>query len=297
MKPHTRTSEAKRSRNRLFGVGVYLDNAAATPTDSRVIRAMNEAYKKYGNPSSFNTMGRETRQDIESSRLTVARFVGARPDEIVFTGSGSEANNLALLGLLRGRKGRVLTTPIEHPSVLEPLKSLRDIKVEYLKIDQKGIVDLESLEKSLAPDCLLIPIMYANNEIGTIEPIREISKIIKTHNLPAYRTGRQSSTRNKILLHVDTCQAAGHLNMSVNHLGADLLTFNGSKIYGPRGIGVLYVRRGVELKPLIYGGSQEKGLRAGTENAAAIIGLAKAISFPKFTVYRWQSLEIMRLRK
>lgn len=266
----------KHKGNRKF---YYLDNAAATPIDHRVLKVMSGAQKKYGNPSSYNNVGRLARAEMESARLTIARFFGARTEEIIFTSSGSEANNLALIGALANLKGTVLTTPIEHPSVLEPLKKLKNINLKLIPVDKEGAVDLKVFEKILTTDCRLVSVMYANNEIGTIQPIRQIAKIIKD-----FKTRNSKlETRNFPLFHVDACQATGFLNMNVQHLGVDLLTFNGSKIYGPRGIGVLYVRRGTKLNSLISGGSQERGLRAGTENVPTIAGLAKAISIIKTT--------------
>ena len=248
---------------------IYLDNAAATPVDPRVLKAMTLAYKKYGNPSSFNNVGRLAREEMDSARLAVARFLGARAEEIIFTSSGSEANNLALQGTLNHEQGLVLTTPIEHPSVLETLKRIKGIKVKYIPVNKEGLVDLDIFQNMLTTHCSLVSVMYANNEIGTIQPIRQISQIITRYN---------KSHGTHILFYVDACQATGFLDMNVQHLGADLLTFNGSKIYGPRGIGVLYVRRGTKINSLIFGGSQERGLRAGTENVSAIVGLAKAVA-------------------
>ncbi len=293
---------------------IYLDNAAATPIDSRVLSAMHKASRLYANPSSFNTMGRLARNEIEKARAVVAHFLGARPDEIVFTSSGSEANNLALLGVaqaslqgstLNPKKGRtlgdkcsVIISTIEHLSVLEPIAALETWgwKVYRLNVTKEGFVNPDDIKQILEKDknVRLISIMYANNEIGTIQPIRQISKIIrdlKTENcrkdLPK---GEKLKTGEKVrpLFHVDACQATGFLDMNVQRLGVDLLTFNGSKIYGPRGIGVLYVRRGVQLNPIISGGSQEQGLRAGTENTPAIVGLAKAISLIKPTTNNQQ---------
>ena len=233
---------------------------------------MAKAYKKYGNPSSYNNAGRLAREAIELARLSIARFLSARGEEIVFTSSGSEANNLALVGALDGKKGTVLTTPIEHPSVLEPLKKLKKIAVQYISINKDGFVDTVDFSEKISSECRLVSVMYANNEIGTIQPIRKLAKIIADYN---------KVHGTKILFHVDACQATGYLDMNVQHLGADLVTFNGSKIYGPRSIGVLYVRRGTKLTPIISGGSQERGLRAGTENVSAIVGLAEAISIIK----------------
>jgi len=257
---------------------IYLDNSAATPIDKKVLVAMAAANNKYGNPSSYNNVGRMARKEIESSRLAIARFLDARPEEIVFTSSGSEANNLAILGSTSGDSGFILTTPIEHPSVLESARAT-GLKIKYIPVDKDGLIDLSSFSKLLTKNCKLISIMYANNEIGTIEPIQKIAKIIKEFRTTNYKL----QTTNYPLFHVDACQATGFLDMNVQHIGVDLLTFNGSKIYGPRGIGVLYKRRSVKITPLVFGGSQEYGLRAGTENVSAVAGLVKAISIIKKT--------------
>lgn len=256
---------------------IYLDNAAATPVDGGVKKEMARAFNIYANPSSFNDAGRKARQELKNARVKIARFLGARPEEIFFTASASEANNLAVLGsakmTTRG-KNEILTTPIEHPSVLAPLKSLAPpFKTIFLKINNEGAVDLGNIERMLSPKTFLISIMYSNNEIGTIEPIVKISKIIRNFKVKSYKLKAISYP----LFHVDACHATEYLDMNVNNLGADLLSFNGTKIYGPRGIGVLYVRRGTPIAPLIMGGEHERGLRAGTENLPAILGLAKAI--------------------
>ncbi|OGM99621.1 MAG: hypothetical protein A3B91_03980 [Candidatus Yanofskybacteria bacterium RIFCSPHIGHO2_02_FULL_41_29] len=260
---------------------VYLDNAASTPVDPTVLKEINKTVGFYGNPSSYNDCGREARKKLERSRLTVARFLGAHPEEIIFTSSGSESNNLAILGSTRAYSGRsgkeILTSPIEHPSVLEPLRALEGEgwKVTYLKVDKEGRVILQDLEKKLNPRVALVSVMYANNEIGTIQPITKISKVIRDFKATALL---RYKTTSYPLFHVDACQATGYLDMNANNLGVDLMTLNGSKIYGPKGIGVLYVKRGIPIKPLIYGGNQEHGLRAGTESLPAIAGLAKAVS-------------------
>lgn len=252
---------------------IYLDNAAATPTDPRVVSAMNAAARLAGNPSAFNNAGRMARAAVEAARTLIARFLNARSTEIVFTASGSEANNLALRGALSRLKNPVvLTTPIEHPSVLQAL-ACTPARLVYIPVDRFGHVrtaDIQKLLEKEKPD--LISIMYANNEIGTIQPIAKIGKVIREY---AKRTGR------RVVFHTDACQAAGALDMDVQRLGVDLLTFNGSKIYGPRGIGVTFVRRGTSVSGIVFGGSQEYGLRAGTENLPAIAGLAKAVSLIK----------------
>ena len=246
---------------------IYLDNAASTPIDKKVAAEMAQIVKLYGNPSSYNDCGREAREYIEQARMKVARFLGAHSDEIIFTSSGTESNNLAILGLADSRsKGEIISTPIEHPSVLKALEFLKNKGrgVEFVKVDKEGVVDLRDFKSKLGPRTALVSIMYANNEIGTIEPIVKIGKLV-----------RESG---QVLFHVDACQATEYLDMNANRLGVDLLTFNGSKICGPKGVGVLYVRRGVKLSPILLGGEQEAGLRAGTENLMAIGGLAAALS-------------------
>ena len=254
---------------------IYLDNAAATPIDPRVMKEVARGMTIYGNPSSFNDIGRKSAKELTEARLKIARFLGAHSNEIIFTASGSEANNLAILGTAHYRAStgkKILTTPIEHPSVLEPLKILsrKGFKTNFIKIDKEGTVDLADIENKLSGETFLISVMYANNEIGTIEPIAKIGRLIKEF--------RKKNKTVFPLFHVDACQAVEYLNLNVNHLNVDLLTFNGSKIYGPRGVGVLYVRNKINLESLIFGGGQEQGQRAGTENLPAILGLAKAIS-------------------
>ena len=265
-------------------ITIYLDNAAATPIDSRVAKEVMAAMSLYANPSSFNDAGRIARKKLDELRTKIARFLGAKTNEVVFTSSGSEANSLALFGVANGqlKPGEIITTPVEHPSVLEPLKYLtrKGWKITYLKVDVNGLVDLKDLEKKLNSKVVLVSIIYANHEIGTIQPIAKISKVIKEFqrsNL-GFRDSDLEFDGKTPFFHVDACQATGYLDMNVNNLVVDMMTFNGTKIYGPRGIGVLYLRTGTPVRPLIFGGDQEHGLRAGTENLPAIAGLAKAIS-------------------
>lgn len=263
-------------------IHIYLDYAASTPIDGRIRRKMAEVEALYGNPSSFNEFGRTARQELQKSRLTIARFLGAKVDEVIFTASGSEANNLAIFGLAnRIEPGEIITTPIEHLSILKPLEVLknRGWNIIFLKIDSEGLVNPEDLRQKLNPRVKLVSVMYANNEVGTIQPIIKISKIIRGFKIKNLKF--KIDEKIYPFFHVDACQAAEYLNMNVNNLGVDLLTFNGAKIYGPKGIAVLYKKRGVNLSPLIYGGDQEYGLRAGTENLPAIVGLAEAISIIK----------------
>ena len=287
--PTKRTIAAKKSGSNFvrYSVGVYLDNAAATPINSEVAKEMDRANCFYGNPSSFNDAGRMARDKIQQCRSSVAKFFGARPDEIIFTSSGSEANNLAIFGLTKDLKpGEILTTAVEHPSVLEPMRALKSKgwKIVNIRVDKNGIVDLRDLKQKLNSRVVLVSIMYANNEIGSIEPIKAIAKTIhdfRNHKFKIQNSKLKIDERIYPLLHADACQAAEYLDMNVNNLGIDLMTINGTKIYGPRGTGLLYVKRGVKLSPLILGGSHEGGLRAGTENLPGIVGLTKALALIK----------------
>jgi len=268
---------------------IYLDNAAAMPIEPRVQKEINRGMKFYGNPSSYNDLGRMAAKELNKARAKIARALGAHLEEIIFTASGSEANNLAIQGTMNNKQGTVITTPIEHPSVLEPIKQLgkEGYEVRYLPIDRYGFVDPKSVQNMLTDHCSLISIMYANNEIGTIQPIVKIGKIIKEFNKKLEIGGTR-----RVLFHVDACQAAGYLNMNVNSFQADLVTFNGSKIGGPRGVGVLYIRRGTNISPFVLGGGQEMGLRAGTENLPAILGMAKAIEL----IDKKEPIRLVKLR-
>lgn len=254
---------------------IYLDNAATTKVRKEVLNKMLLFFdKKFGNPSSFHSPGKEAKDAIENARERIAKILNSRTSEIIFTNGGTESDNLAILGTARANKEKgnhIITSKIEHPAVLEACKKLEKEKFEitYLPVDKNGIVKISELKKSLRKDTILVSAMYANNEIGSIQPIREIAKLI-----------RDNTDKKKIgfpYFHIDACQAAGVLEMDVLKLGVDLLTFNGSKIYGPKGIGALFVKKGIKLEPLIYGGGQEYGLRGGTENVPAIVGLAKAL--------------------
>lgn len=250
---------------------IYLDHAAATYLSPRVKQAMEPFWEEeFGNASSLYREGRRAKFALEDARFKIASLLGTFSDEIIFTSGGTEGDNLAIFGAARAyqRFGKhIITTNIEHPAVLKSLRELEKegFEVTYLNVDKQGIINIRDFEKALRLDTILVSVMYANNEIGTIQPISEISKIIKK-----YRKNGMP------VLHTDACQAAGYLDMNVKKLGVDLMVANGSKIYGPKGVGFLYKKRGVELLPLVYGGEQEGRLRAGTENIPAIIGLAKA---------------------
>ncbi|MEK9209474.1 MAG: cysteine desulfurase family protein [Patescibacteria group bacterium] len=255
----------------------YFDHASTTELDPRVKKAMEPYWeKKFGNPSSIYAEGREAKAAIETARKTIADLISARPEEIIFTAGGTESDNLAILGGVRGHRmssrtsdvptPHVITLKIEHHAVLRPIEELEKkglIRAAYLDVDKNGLIDLAEFRKSLTENTILVSIGYANNEIGVIQPIAEISKIIRKF-------------KKEIIFHTDACQAASYLEMNVQKLGVDLMAVNGSKIYGPKGIGFLYARNGIKLEPILYGGGQEKGIRSGTENVPAIVGLAEA---------------------
>lgn len=254
---------------------IYLDHAATTPLDPRVKKAM-EPYleEQYGNPSTLYNLGREAKIAIDDAREKVADIFNCRYGEIAFTGGGTASDNLAIFGVARKHRDKgkhLIISQIEHHAVLRAAEALEKegFEITYLPVDEYGMVNPEEVKKAIRPDTILVSIMYANNEIGTIEPIAEIGKQILKY--------RRENSAPFPYFHSDACQAAGALDLDVKKPHVDLMTINGSKIYGPKGVGVLYMRKGVVLSPLIYGGGQEFGLRSGTENVAGIVGLARAL--------------------
>ncbi|HHO76503.1 MAG TPA: aminotransferase class V-fold PLP-dependent enzyme [Deltaproteobacteria bacterium] len=252
---------------------VYFDNNATTPIHPEVKKIMIELMDVFGNPSNLHAFGRQARGYVEDARVKVADFIGAAPDEVMFVGSGSEANNTVLSILTNQcshchfdcRSGRsLITTTIEHPCILETSKCLSEggVKVSYIEVDQYGKVDLDQIRESVTTDTGLVSVMMANNEIGTIQDIKTIAQIVHEKG---------------VFFHTDAVQAVGKVPVDVNDLDVDFLTLSGHKIYGPKGVGALYVRKGSPFCPLIRGGHQEKGRRAGTENTIGIVGLGKAI--------------------
>ena len=249
---------------------VYLDYASTTPIDAEVMKAMEPYFsEKYGNPGAMHSFGQEAQAAVDESRQTIADFFGCAFEEIVFTGSATESNNIAIRGVVkhsrqnvRSRTLHIVTSVIEHKSVLETCKDLEKegVEVTYLPVTKDGFVRPEDVEAAIKENTVLVSIMYVSNEIGTIQPIAEIAKVIKGP-----------------IFHTDAVQALNYLDCNVENLGVDLLTFSGQKIYGPKGVGGLYIKKGVEVAPFITGGGQERGIRAGTENVPYIVGFAKAI--------------------
>lgn len=258
-----------------------MDYATTTPLDPAVEKEMRRFWSKdFGNPSSLHSEGAKASQALESARKRVGRVLLCRPSEILFTASGTEANNMALLGFVAAleKEGRALNTmhlmvsAIEHSSVRECALELqrRGVKVDFVPVDAEGIVKIAELQKLITDETVLISVMLANNEIGTVQPIRKISAHLRTIN-----EGRARD--KKIFLHTDACQTPLYLRVDQNRLGADLISLDGHKIYGPRGVGALYVRSGTPMAPILFGGHQERGLRPGTESVALISGFALAL--------------------
>mgnify|MGYP005809613305 CR=1 FL=1 len=253
---------------------IYFDNSATTPVDPAVLEAMMPYFKeKYANPSSIHTMGRQIKSDLVEARTNIADTINADVEEIIFTASGSESDNLAIKGIAMNNKNKgkhIITSSIEHKAVSETCRWLSKLgfDITYLPVDSNGVVDLQALATSIRSDTILITIMLANNELGTIQPLKEICEIAKDKG---------------IIVHTDAVQAIGKMKVDVIDLGVDLLTFSGHKIYAPKGIGILYINEKLKnnLMPLVHGGSHEFGLRAGTENVPYIIGLSKACQIIK----------------
>jgi cysteine desulfurase len=269
---------------------IYLDNAATTPVRKEVVLAMKPYWSEsFGNPGSITKMGVKAREAVENARKIIAENLKARPQEIIFTSGGTESNNLAIFGVVNNLEKEeskrlsdlhFITTNIEHSSVSECFKELerRGAKVDYLKVNDKGIIDPRDLRKIIKPNTVLVSVGYANNEIGTIQPIKEIMKEIR-------HARKESVISNGVLpyFHTDASQAGLYLNLNINELGVDLMTIDAQKIFGPKGVGILFIKAGVEISPIIFGGGQEKGLRSGTENVPLIVGMARAIEVVRST--------------
>lgn len=247
---------------------IYMDNSATTPVKKEVLEEMLPYFtEKYGNPSSVYSLGSQSKVAVEEAREKIAKAIGANPREIFFTAGGSEADNWAIKGVAyanRKKGNHIITSKIEHHGILHTCEYLekQGFKVTYLDVDEYGVVDLEQLKESITDETILISIMFANNEIGTIQPIEEIGRIAK---------------EREVYFHTDAVQAVGHVKIDVDRSNIDMLSMAAHKFYGPKGIGALYIRQGVKIDPLISGGGQERNRRAGTENVPGIVGMGKAI--------------------
>lgn len=266
---------------------IYVDHNATTYVKKEVLEEMLPYFTdKFGNASSQYSVGREAKKALDMARKKVAKAINAEPTEIYFTASGSEADNLALKGIARANKGKknhIITSKIEHPAILNTCKALEKegYKVTYLNVDKKGFVKLDELRNSITEDTFLLSIMTANNEIGTVQKIEEIAKIAKFKG---------------VLFHTDAVQAIGNIEIDVKKLGIDVLSMSAHKFYGPKGVGSLYVRKGIDFEPVIHGGHQEKSKRAGTENIAAIVGMGKAIELSKINLKEYNE-KLLKLRE
>jgi len=283
---------------------IYLDHGATTPVDKKVLLEMMPYFsEKYGNASSLHSFGKDALDAVEKSRLQLARFFGAEAEEIFFTSGATEANNLAVKGIVKAyyaknkndysvSKPHIITTSFEHHCVLESCQTLEKenlAKVSYILPQKDGLVRVSDIEKAIQKNTLLISAMYVNNEIGTVQPIAEIGKIVKKNNL-------KKSLEKKIFFHTDATQAVNYFDCKVEKLGVDMLSLSAHKIYGPKGVGALYVKKGTPIKPILNGGGQEKGLRSGTTNSCGIIGFGKAVALLSNKKNAQKNKETLELR-
>jgi len=253
---------------------IYLDNAASTAVHPEVVKEMIPFFDtQYGNPSSIHQFGRKAKNAIQKARKQVAALIGAEPDEILFTSGGTESNNTILYGIPKSQNQSlagsvIITSSIEHEAILEPCRDLEKngVKVTYLPVDERGIVNPNDITNSINPETVIVSVMFANNEVGTIQPIKEISKICNEYQIP---------------LHTDAVQAVGKVPINVKELGVDALSISSHKINGPKGVGALFIKKGLTISPEILGGGQENGMRSGTENVASIVGFGKACEIAK----------------
>ncbi len=254
---------------------IYMDHSATTPVAPEVLEAMMPYFsEKFGNASSLHSFGLEAKEALEESREKVAGLLGAKPEEIIFTSGGTESDNLALKGIARKnqKSGKhIITTQVEHPAILECCRRLEKegFEVTYLPVTNEGLVEIATLESAIRSDTILISVMHANNEVGTIQPLEEIGRL---------------AAEKDIYLHTDAVQSVGKIPTDVNKLGVDLLSLSAHKLYGPKGVGALYIRKGTRLESIIQGGGHEHGLRSGTENIAGIVGMARAAELGRETM-------------
>lgn len=284
---------------------IYLDHAATTPIDPRVLKAMMPYLEeRYGNASSAHSFGQEAMAGVNKSRKTLADFLNCEIDEIIFTSGATESNNLAILGYLRlinylikksdvGIKTpHIITSQIEHPAVFAVCQALEreGVEVTYVRVNKDGIVDVDEIKKEIKQNTVLVSIMYVNNETGVIQPIREIGKMIKKYNKNLIKG--ELGKNIPIIFHTDATQAINYCNCNVKYIHVDMLSMSGHKIYGPKGIGALYLRKGLRISPISYGGHQENGFRSGTYNTPGIVGLGKAIEI----ISEKENIKILKFR-
>jgi cysteine desulfurase len=279
---------------------IYLDHGATTPVDKKVLKAMLPYFgEKYGNAMSLHSFGREANEAVEKARKQTADFFDAKPSEIIFTSGATESNNLVVKGALRAywankehkTKPHIITTAFEHHCVLDACKAAQKenlAEVTFIRPDKDGLISIESVEKAIRPNTILVSVMYVNNEIGTVQPIAEIGKMLKSYKLKA--------KSYPLLLHTDATQAINYFDCNVNKLGVDLLSMSAHKIYGPKGIGALYVKKGTPITRVQDGGDQEFSKRAGTHNVPGIVGLGEAIKQVQSSKFKVQSKRIIDLR-
>ncbi|PIP21348.1 MAG: cysteine desulfurase NifS [Candidatus Nealsonbacteria bacterium CG23_combo_of_CG06-09_8_20_14_all_40_13] len=283
---------------------IYLDFAATTPVKKAVLSEMSQYFSnEFGNASSIHSFGQQARHAIDKARSNLSSFLNCQASEIIFTSGATESNNLAIKGFIQAISGQsiphIITSSIEHHSVLDTCKYLEKNKlaeVTYLAVSKKGIVDIEEVQKAIKENTVLISIMYVNNEIGTVQPIREIGKLIEKENRDREKNHSNLSSLSQIYFHTDAVQAIEYFNHDVAHLHVDMLSLSAHKIGGPKGIGALYIKKGTPLQPQIIGGWQENRRRAGTENVAGIVGLGKAIEELKIVNCKLKIKKIQGLR-
>lgn len=283
---------------KLFIKSVYLDFASSTPIEKSVISAMNDSYGLFANPSAIHSQGILAKNKINQSRNKIASFINCRADEIVFTSGGTEGNNLAILGSveyaihdLKIQKPHVVISEIEHSATRSLVKRLEQdniIEATYVLPDENGLINPKDVKNSLRENTCIVSIHFVNNETGTVQPIKEISKIIRNY--------RKNSNNKYLLFHTDSAQATAYLKINTESLGVDMLSFNGQKLYGPRGSGVLFIKKGLKIRPVFYGGDQEFGLRPGTESLPNCVGLAKACEIASNRMFKDRE-RLLSLRK
>lgn len=294
-------------------MGIYFDHSATTPVDKRVMDAMEPYFtNQFGNPSSVHNFGQEAQAGVDAAREQVARFLNCKTDEVIFTSGATESNNLFLKGVVKamekekGEKNNIhiITSSVEHKSILEPCEDLerKGVEVTYLPVDKKGLVSPDDVRESIKENTVLVSVMYVNSEVGSVQPVREIGKIVKKVNEDRYNKWQKEGARKqepkpaKVYFHTDATQAANFFDCDVQRLHADFLSMSGHKIYGPKGVGVLFAREGSKLKAVQTGGGQERKMRSGTLNVTGIVGMGKAVSLLTPERQKGNSDQIAKLR-